>query len=101
MGSSPATPDTDGDGLLDRLEILAGLDPSTPSEAADGRVDALPAVQLTTFTLEAFRYRVETSADLRIWAPALPVITGTRGYTVFQLVAPDEGRYYRVRKLTP
>jgi len=64
-------------------------------------VAALPAVQLTTFTLAASSYRVETSVDLLNWTPALPVITETRGYTVFQLVAPDEGRYYRVRKLAP
>jgi hypothetical protein len=81
------------------VEILSGLDPATPSEAPDGRVDIRPAVRLTTFTLEGGQYRVETSEDLLSWQPALPVIDAVRGFSTFDLVAPDEGRFYRVRRL--
>jgi hypothetical protein len=99
LGTSAFDIDSDADGLSDRLEVLSGLDPTTPTEAPDGTVDVRPAIQLTTFTLEGGRYRVESSVDLLTWVPAMPVIDGVRGYTVFQLTAPDRGRFYRVVRL--
>ena len=85
-GSDPAMTDTDGDGLDDFTEYLAGLDPSAepPGFAAQG--DSLAALELVPAFSAEFP---ETFADSNVWQRTIHVepLNGLRQY--FVSGAPD------------
>jgi len=62
VGSDPASPDGDGDGLSDELEKLAGTDPANPDTDADGLSDGFEVANGLPPTRTAPRLYVDAAA---------------------------------------
>lgn len=97
--------DSDGDGQSNRIESLAGSDPGNPfSKFRILEAKLLPAGSFAgSFSAAAgHRYRVEQSADLKIWTPVgadmIPEANGPCSFNV-TIPAGQTGRFYRVAAL--
>ena len=80
LSTNPRSSDSDGDGLGDYQEVSNGFDPNVGTEAPEGKLDVLRAVELVFFTLPAKDYRLQKSYDLETWVDSGDVFTATGGY---------------------
>jgi hypothetical protein len=94
--------DTDGDGMTDRAEFIAGTD---PTNAASKLSFIMPfnqvsnVIQMQWSAVPGRLYRLESSTNMTSWTPMsgwLPGSSSSMSYTVTNQ-PPDRARLFRVR----
>lgn len=94
LGSNPSYADTDGDGLPDPVELLNGFDPQVATEAPDGSLVSLPAVEIEYFVSGRTTFQMQGSADGAEWLDLGSPFAPRRGITrVFSNAVPEISHY--------
>jgi hypothetical protein len=92
--------DSDGDGVSNAREFMAGTNPTDPASALRSRIEATTqGVRLQWNTNPGLIYQVETSKDLRIWQrQGLPRFAAD---TTDSIPVPDDARlsYFRIVRI--
>lgn len=93
------TTDTDGDGVSDWAEFVAGTNPNDPPQAFQIIATRMPngAIQLSWPSISNRVYRVEASTNLMSWAAISDWITASGTNTTFTLPATNGApQFFRV-----
>lgn len=98
-GETDATlADTDGDGMSDGGEAIAGTDPRDPASRLElGVAPAGGGVELRWTAVPARAYQIESSADLKTWSVAQPWFTPAPGPAVWPAPASAPSQFFRLR----
>jgi hypothetical protein len=96
----PATIDTDGDGMTDYAEFIAGTNPTNAASKLALSVPLSPTsgmVQLTWTTVPGRAYRLDMSTNGTTWAPVTDWVLAAGGISGYTLSAPASGVAYLFR----
>lgn len=96
---APGT-DSDGDGMSNRDEFLAGTSPRDPASLLKTKVTATPQGALLSWnTTPGLVYQVQESPDLGVWAPLGGARFAHGATDQIPIEHPGTARYYRVIRL--
>ena len=102
--SQPTQTDSDGDGMTDYSEFVAGTDPLNPPPAVD--LDLAPLQsgisRLEWRAVPGKQYRIQYSTNLTEWKPYSDFVTATMSTMSFDLPTPTSGgnAWFRVEAST-
>jgi hypothetical protein len=100
LAGNPAMTDSDGDGMSDYAEFIAGTDPTNAASRLTVSLPApLPAggFRLDCFTVPGRAYRLLGSADLAHWAPLSDWAPAAGARATFTLPPPAPGAPFLFR----
>ena len=97
--SDPLVPDTDGDGILDGVESLYGMNPNLADQIQQGIVETFPALELSLFTLRGINYQLQKSADLVEWADDGEPFEGEGGPSSIFVRQMDQQAFWRLMEV--
>lgn len=98
--SRTASTDTDGDGMTDYAEFIAGSNPTNAASALALEVPLSPTngqVQLTWPTISGHAYRLEMSINAATWTPVTDWTLANGAASSYTLTAPASGVAYLFR----
>src|SRR5690606_29865078 len=104
-GSGPAvwpgpTEDSDGDGMNNRDEFLAGTDPRDPSNVLRTSLKSTPQGAILTWNATPGQvYQLQESADLKTWTPLGGARLARSAKEELLLDGVSGERYYRVVRI--
>jgi hypothetical protein len=104
LDSQDAFPDTDGDGLTNGQEYIAGTDPQNDFSVLSAHVWAVGGVFGIGFQSASGRiYSIEANSNLvsGSWQKLTDGVGGTGGVLEYEDAVPDTSRFYRIKVSLP